>query len=220
MDRFGEVRSLLQRAPGRKSWARLVELVSALDEEEFEATLAPYCVAHLTRHEDWYYHLRPAPPAWLARCVALGHASARFALVNELELSGLGLGPEAAVELIASSPSLSMLRVLGLAGCGLEDEHLEALLSRAALQRVEALRLGGNRLTPRGLERLLTASEALPRLELLEVQDHASLGQAAYPLLEQRLTLPKLAWINLRGCGLSGLDRRRLEASPRLPTPL
>lgn len=83
---FGELRSLLARAPSPQGWRALVAQLDALDDDDDLPWLCevalPYCDEGLT---GWPEHMRIAPTRWMSR-LSVGEDEPRVSLARRFEL--------------------------------------------------------------------------------------------------------------------------------------
>lgn len=224
MELFGEVRSILQQRPKRRSWERLVALLARVDEQRLSEHFVPYCLDHFARSQDWYYYKREAPEAWVKPFAEHGRCGPQLALVSHLELKAHTSAytlpePMTLMERLQQAQALANLRVLSLERLNLSDAHILRLVQATNLQRLEALHLGENHYTKTGVLSLLTAKDRLASLELLDLR-HTRLGPEVVDTIIERLELPKLAWLNLEGCGLDKASVAKLEAAQALPSTI
>lgn len=224
MELFGEVRSILQQRPKRRSWERLVALLAKVDEQRLSEHFVPYCLDHFARSQDWYYSKREAPEAWVKPFAEHGRCVPQLALVNHLELKAHTSAytlpePMTLMERLQQAQALANLRVLSLQRLNLSDIHLLMLVQATNLKRLEALHLGHNHFTKTGVIYVLKAQERLPSLELLDLQ-HTWLQPEVVDAIINNFKLPKLAWLNLEGCGLDKESVAKLEAAHALPSTI
>lgn len=221
-ERFGELRSILQRRPNKKSWERLLSLLEGLPTEQLQEQDLPYCVSQFKRNTDWHYLKREAPTPWVKQLLERGCFDPRFALVNHLDMSPYRAAPDVIVSLLTADPHapLGQLRVLSLHRCALDDKHVTELLNGLKMSALEALHLGQNRITMDSVTRLFKATTALPQLELLDLSGTIQLPSAA--LVDELIAhqLPKLSWVNLQGCRINAKDLQRLLHAEQLPLAL
>lgn len=224
MELFGEVRSILQQRPKRRSWERLIAILARVDEQRLSERFVPYCLDHFARSQDWYYYKREAPEAWVKPFAEHGRCGPAMALVSHLELAAHTSAytlpePMTLMERLQRAQALANLRVLSLQRLRLSDDHISRLVQATNLQRLEALHLGENPITKAGVRSLLTAKACLPQLELLDLK-HTRLGPEVVDTIIDHFELPKLAWLNLEGCGLDKTSGAKLEAALALPSTI
>lgn len=223
MEQFGEVRSILQQRPKRRSWERLMTIFEQIDDQQLGERYVPYFLDHFARSQDWYYYKREAPAAWVERLIERGECVEAMALVSHLDLGELvraaQLDVMTLIERLLQARPLEQLRVLSLTRLNLSDDHLARLVQANNFKRLEALHLGSNTFTKLGVQQLLTAQECLPRLELLDLEN-TRLGPEVVDTIINHFKLPKLAWLNLQGCGLDKASSAKLEAAQTLPSTI
>ena len=223
MEQFGEVRSILQQRPKRRSWERLMAIFERIDDQQLGERYVPYCLDHFARSQDWYYYKREAPAAWVKRLVERGECVEAMALVSHLDLGeavrAAQLDVMTLIERLHQARPIEQLRVLSLRRLNISDAHLAMLVKANNLKRLEALHLGENAITKLGVQLLLTAAECLPQLELLDLEN-TRLGPEVVETIIDHFELPKLAWLNLQGCGLDKASRAKLEAAQTLPSTI
>jgi hypothetical protein len=157
-----------------------------------------------------------------ARALRTLTAAPALASLTRLELgcAGTAFTPPPATDgnraarLLAESPHLAGLRVLGLRNSGLREEGLEALASAGAL-RLSALDVGHNwRLGSPALQ-ILAGSENFAELTALDLTS----VRVGYTGVHDLLTSPNLARLSalyLHQSDLNPTDLRILAASPRV----
>jgi uncharacterized protein (TIGR02996 family) len=222
--------------------------------DQAEKTFAahPIRVVYFDQYYGFEEDTRPfarlrAAASWLRGIVGLGCTSRGWPedythkVLSLPELSGLHmldfhggdhLGPKVA-HAIAAASHLTNLRVLDLAGCGIEDEGLEALAGASHLGSVTALRLGeedeiDNYLSADGIAALTRSRHLVNLTQLfLDCNEFGDEGLAA--LLKWKhvgqLTELDLAVTDLSEDGLARLTRsrklgnlRRLDVSNFTPS--
>ncbi len=147
--------------------------------------------------------------------------------LEELHLSGCGLGPEGVARL-AAAETLSDLRTLSLAGDILGDVGVRALAGSPHLRQLTALRLnrvghgreGTTPLSAAGVE-ALAHSPIARQLRSLDLRGNHLQDDEIEPLLGAsalgQLTTLAISWGTVRWDSASEAMLRRLSASPALP---
>jgi hypothetical protein len=177
-DRFGELRSLLQRAPDPQTWG---ELCALLDEWPEDASLTeialPYCEAHMRGWQDAW---RVAPKRWITRLVE-GEPIPALTLARRIRAHNTLYGHARAQPLIRH-PALATLTHLdlSLSGIGEEDAHalFAALSPSCALTSLDLSRNDCETLRALGDWLALPALPPLKRLCLVELVDVYSTNKA------------------------------------------
>lgn len=173
--RFGEVRSLFERAETRRSFARVLALVDEaydLDRQQADERWMPYVLEKLDR-----WATDPgveAPDIWHTRRGG-GHRvwEAIFEGRGWLRmLRSLDLGPRITnlteIKALAACPHLGEVRAVSLRSCRLESKGLKALIRADAFPKVTHLSLYNNTVRHAGMK-ALASSALLGRLEHLDV---------------------------------------------------
>ncbi len=93
VDRFGELRALLQSPPSAQVWASICALFEGWPEEDLSDRALPYASGHLSR---WPQGLRVAPARWVAR-LARGEAVPAIGAVEQLCGVSLSLAEQEAL---------------------------------------------------------------------------------------------------------------------------
>jgi hypothetical protein len=163
--RFGDLRSLLQREPDAVGWGSLCLLLDAMEREDAGRTSAqalPYA-AQATR--SWPAALRVTPRAWLARAEA-GDAPAALALCATLETGErTRIAREEAVRL-AGCAQLGQIEALDWCVEEVSNGAHRALLAAPWIRRVRALTLRQTHPSRRQCAALLAACGPLERLSI------------------------------------------------------
>lgn len=246
-DLFGELRSLLQRAPSARHWVELCEHLDRFDEVTATEEVLPYVKDHLGR---WPDDLRVAPRRWLEQAME-GHYTPALMLARQISWEGVtntvlgaedfwGVGPfvelrEQAVEpgdvmvtvdpldlerikTLAASYDLTEVRALSLSRNALDTAAICALVQIEGLfTGLERLDLDGNVLGEEGVQALLSVLDGAALREL--TLDHAMLGSAGARLLFSR-EWPSLTRLSLESSqiGPSGLHGLEELELPALKT--
>jgi hypothetical protein len=165
-DNFGEIRSILQRAPAPEVWEDLCDQIALWSwphYETFEQQILPYILHHL---EGWPDALRCAPDRWLPgllRAAPMPWAP----MIRALDASDQGFGA-ADIETLVLAPVLAHLRELDLSHNRFGTAGLELLLRSGQLAGLRKLNL---RMIPLGaaVGLLLAVPDQLVELETLDV---------------------------------------------------
>ncbi|GEM_PF-6851448 len=175
--RFGELRSLLQRQPGVGVWARLCRLVEDWGAEMFIERGLPYTLDHLRR---WPDELRRAPRTWTDDLMAGGGEEHPWEMVRVLEVRALPLDEQVAsgrsllegdkvLERLFELEILENLTQLSLTDIGITDEGCAALVSRRDVSGLRVLSMKGNNLSARGVSAIARCGY-LGKLEALDLR--------------------------------------------------
>jgi hypothetical protein len=121
---------------------------------------------------------------------------------------------DAGIRALAESPNLSGVTTLGLAGCGVGAEGLEALAAASFLERLTSLSLAHNEQTPVSAWSRFFRCNRFPRLRQLDLSGCA-IDERGAKALAAASSLAGLRELLLRGsCGARGVVA--LAASPHL----
>jgi Ran GTPase-activating protein (RanGAP) involved in mRNA processing and transport len=138
---FGELRSLLQRAPEPQTWGALCALLERWPDDGSLAEQAlPYCEAQLRGWEDSW---RVAPRRWIARVLS-GDKLPALALARRLRVH-VQLTDRDKMQRLIEHPALGHITQLDLAGTSLHEHMVGPLMERLAEHnRLRALDLSDN----------------------------------------------------------------------------
>lgn len=238
---FGEVRSLMQRAPDEAVWAALVEALDGFDAATLREAVIPYVTPYLSR---WPDALRCAPPAWARRLTTqrdgtLWHLARAVdattwhdaASPAELALHALTSAPEApltllrlprveeagahAAEALRGWPGAPRLTLLGLHHATIEDDALWSLLHEGRWEALDTLELVGSAITDQ-LARALATAPVSRQLTALDLRRAGLHGASLQLVLAEGF--PALEVLRLDGNALNGAARAMASrrALPRL----
>lgn len=199
---FGDLRSLLQRAPSPLLWEDLCALMDLSDAEQRDSELIPYALSHLKR---WPWQLRVAPPRWL-RAAEQGEASC-LQLVCALDLEPWF---HEFARLAATLDALPHPPTIYRLSCGdLWSHALEALdqsASFGSLKRLEHTAYGMAEAQP-----LLQSLADCKHIRLSALQLHSSQHSASsWQLLGNAEAFSALEELDVRADGL--IDERNISA--------
>ena len=219
--RFGDLRSLLQRAPSAQVWFELIELLEDWQEEDpndFVRVALPYVCGHL---DHWPDRLRQLPIDWFESWCEqrdeqdMERGAWRFTLARAF------VAPElphrdtarALVRGMTQSEWLEDATVLEMPRCYMRNLPIWMLARSSKLGRLEALDLSYNGLSVWSMHALQRA-ESLTAIERLALDGNGLDARALMPLAA------RTDWRRLRALSLSsttGSHRERLEALMSTP---
>jgi hypothetical protein len=162
-DRFGELRSLLQRAPDPQTWGELCALLDAWPEDASLTEIAlPYCEAHMRGWQDAW---RVAPKRWITRLIS-GHPLPTLALARRIRVH-TPLIDRDRVAMITRHPALATLTHLDVSNTQLGDGAYDLLSALAHHNTLTSLDLSYNDELIPIFTRWLSTKPAGPPLERL-----------------------------------------------------
>lgn len=221
---FGELRSLLQRAPSEGVWSRLCRVIEAWGRAEFEARALPYVRDHLKR---WPDHLRRAPQRW-ADDLLRGQGDVwPWSITRTLELRSVPLDElveledqpaegDRALELLLQTEALYSVTHLMLTDLGITDEGCARLLEYPGISRLRSLRLQGNHLGAEGVSRI-ARTKALSELVALDLRaNHWGGYEEAIAQLAHSRALRGLESLDIE-CDLTPQDLEALLTTSNFP---
>ncbi|MBN9122229.1 MAG: TIGR02996 domain-containing protein [Planctomycetes bacterium] len=146
-------------------------------------------------------------------------SSPHLGRLEELELSGHDIGEEEA-ELVASSTHLPRLvsytsRGVQMSAASVIHERAVAAFADAPVVRLRTLRLPNHSCNVRAME-ALARGPATAGLEVLDLSDNASIGDAGVAALLRPRTLTSLRELDLASIGLTDRGVRAVAESPLL----
>ena len=221
VERFGELRSLLQREPDERAFEALCALLQAWPARgaQRQALALPYARDHLARGA-WGALDAPAPAAWLEALGREPDDSPLASLMTEITLAprspleleqaqrwaqapwdrlrrmSLRHAPRSAAALEALGRGRwPALRWLDLRACELDDEAASAL-ARWSMPALRMLDLGHNAISAAGLQALSQASW-WPQLESLTLGHDSMSSRMMVELVEHMASQPSLTWLRL-----------------------
>ena len=233
---FGELRSLLARAPTRAHWRTICDLVERWDQEELEHGILAYVVSHLDR---WPDHIRLAPRDWVERRLE-GRSVLTWPMARGLDCRGMVLGSSLCQQiseelldeevcilsaqnahigyqemaLLLGFESIHHLKGLDLSRTPLGNDVVLSLCSSDLLFNLEQLALAGCRIGNDGLG-ILVQADNLPSLRELDLRD-SRIGLLALELLGSAPFAPQLRVLDLSDNHLGRHGAQVLTSIPAL----
>lgn len=195
---FGELRSLLQRAPSAERWRQLCHIFESFGADQFDDMIVPY-VRSITR--SWPRELCVAPQRWVLAELE-GQVLPYWSVARVLSLSCSYLKPQQIKQLL-SSDRLGFVEALHMDSNRGGASTAGLLASATSLTALEVLDLGYNELTPSSLEQLVQAP-CLAKLRVLNLEGNAIRGGMG--ALSRAPWLDGLTSLDLRACGLNDAD--------------
>lgn len=200
---FGEVRSVLQGQPNKKSWAKLCDLLDGFDPHELDDMILPYVEGASRR---WPAALCVTPKRWITR--ALGGQEVPFwSVARALDLSNAYLSEAQTMSLLASD-RLEHIQLLIMDSNRIGPQGAEALGRSSSLRALTSLRLGFNGIGDQGWASLVKAP-FLATLQHLSLEDNNLTGDSVKLLVKQ-------PWVDR----LVSLDLRRNKLGAEAMTML
>ncbi|MEM1348382.1 MAG: hypothetical protein AAGI01_07510 [Myxococcota bacterium] len=206
-DAFGDIRSLLQRAPTRGRWGVLGLVLEGAGEDAFHEVLLPYCDGALRAWPDELRVLR----AGGARAMLAGETPRLAKLCAGVEVATDARGPEWRRMAQAELPHLTRLRVDGVKYGGAPG--FAVFLEMGHLDRLESLEFRDLKFADVSFDALLERCARMPRLKRLCLERCRIDEEKLLRLLDSPVCA-KLEGLSLRDNRLRPKDIQKLAAHP------
>ncbi len=195
-ERFGEIRSVLNKGESTTNWARLCELVDGFEEGELDQMVFPYVAGHV---RGWNPRTCVAPREWVYRAL-VGEDLPFWSMVRMLDLSLEYLNSDQLHALLRSD-RVQRIEVINLESNRIGAAGAREIAEAEHLVHIEELRLGFNHLKLAGMLWLARA-EALDGLKHLYM-DENSLGDSGVSALAKASWLGQLETLVLSDNGMT-----------------
>jgi hypothetical protein len=166
-DRFGELRSALQRAPDPHTWGAICDLLDQWPDDASLTEIAlPYCEAHMRGWQDAW---RVAPKRWVRRLIA-GEPIVALSLARRLRVHTPLLDKER-VSMITRHPALATITALDVSSTQLDEGAYDLLATLTQHNALTSLDLSNNPDALRTLGHWLATKPEGPPLKHLALAD-------------------------------------------------
>lgn len=181
-ERFGEIRSVLNRGESAQHWTTLCELVDGFAQGELDQMVFPYVAGHV---RAWNPRTCVAPREWVYRAL-LGEELPFWSMVRMLDLS-LEYVNSDQLHTLLRSDRMAQIEVINLESNRIGAAGARVIAEAEHLGQIQELRLGFNHLKLAGMI-WLNRADALESLRHLHIDDN-SLGESGVR------ALAKATWI-------------------------